>query len=264
MTDIVRVFAAAAANNEDLESQAVLEWSIRKHASLPVEITWMQLSTDPASPFHAAPGAGWNTSRWATPFSGFRWAIPEICAFEGKAIYCDSDVIFLADVAELWRQAHPDGTMLLAKGGGHWRICVSMWDCARARAHLPALGALQRDPDAHRKMGETIRRPGLVAPFSGEWNCLDKEVGKRPLDDPAIKALHYTDMRCQPQLRHALPRLAAEGGRHWFDGQTRPHFNPRIEALFDALLAEAAAEGYGIERYRKTPFGAYTKRSFAA
>ena len=65
----VRVFVGCAPNHEDAESQAVLEHSIRKHASLPVDITWMKLSRDPVSPF-----SGWNTELWPTPFSGFRWA----------------------------------------------------------------------------------------------------------------------------------------------------------------------------------------------
>src|SRR5215207_9690112 len=128
---MIRVFVGCAANHEDIESQAVLEWSIRKHASEPVSITWMQLSRDPASPW-----SGWNTSQWVTPFSGFRWAIPAVCGYEGKAIYCDSDVIFMADIARLWDQEFESGKAVMAKGGNSWRLCVSLWDCAEMQAHL--------------------------------------------------------------------------------------------------------------------------------
>src|SRR3546814_5908886 len=65
-------------NDCDLEQMMVLEHSLRQHASLPVDINWMQLSSDPQSFWYSDSGipAGWHTERWATPFSGFRWAVP--------------------------------------------------------------------------------------------------------------------------------------------------------------------------------------------
>lgn len=259
----IRVFVGCAANHEDIESQAVLEWSIRKHCSLPVEITWMRMSRDPASPFHAGTPQGWRTEQWATPFSGFRWAIPALCGFESRAIYMDSDVIVMADLAELWAQQPAPGKFLVAKGGGAWRICVSMFDCAEAKKHMPPVLDLRRDPASHKKLCRLIReRPELVQAFEGEWNCLDREIGARAVDDPAIKAIHYTDMRSQPQLRHALPRLAAAGQEHWHDGEKLIGQYPKIDALFDTLLEEAKANGYAPEIYaREKPFGRYTKRS---
>ena len=44
---------------------------------------------------------------WATPFSVFRWAIPHVCNFEGKAIYMDVDMIARDDIAKLWNQQIP-------------------------------------------------------------------------------------------------------------------------------------------------------------
>lgn len=245
MSTPVRIFVGCATYGEDIESQAVLEWSIRKHASLPVELTWMQQSAH--GPFSA-----WNTERWATPFSGFRWAIPELCRFTGKAIYMDSDVIVMADIAELWAQQHEPGRFLIAKGGGAWRICVSMFDCAEAREHIPPLAQLQADASSHRNMCALIKqRPELVQAFEGEWNCLDREVGERSVHDPSIKAIHYTDMRSQPQLRHALPRLQAEGREHWHQGTKLIGQYPKIDALFDELLEEATANGCAPERYAR-------------
>jgi hypothetical protein len=262
----IRVFVGCAPSHEDIESQAVLEWSLRKHASEPVEIEWMKLSRDPASFwFSDGAGRGWNTSQWATPFSGFRWAVPAFCGFEGRAIYCDSDVIFLADVAGLWRQPMARGTVALAKGGGSWRYCVSLWNCAASREHMRSLDWLRAEPTAHRQMVDYFaRRPGLTESFAGDWNCLDGE-GHPDLLDGRLKALHYTDMSCQPQLRHALPRLARAGQRHWYNGKVRRHPRPDVEALFDALLAEAEANGYGPRRYAQDePFGAVAKKSLTA
>lgn len=253
---MIRVFVGCAANHEDLESQSVLEWSIRKHASEPVEITWMQLSRDPASPW-----SGWRTERWATPFSGFRWAIPEVCGFEGRAVYTDSDVIVMADIAELWRQEFKPGKAVMAKGGGSWRMCVSLWDCAAMKAHLPPLVAQKADPNAHAMMCARIPSATWVQAFEGNWNCLDGEKYK-DLRDSAIKAIHYTDMSSQPQLRHALPRLKAQGLSHWFDGQTRTHPRRDLIALFDEMLEEAKANGFPPERYADKPrYGDFRKAS---
>ena len=254
--DPIRVFVGCAANGEDAESMAVLEWSIRKHTVRPVEITWMMQTQDSASIW-----GGWNTERWATPFSGFRWAVPAAAGFTGRAIYCDSDVWFQADLAELLDQPFPAGAVVLAKPRS-WRLCVCLWDCAAAEPHLWPLERLKSDPGQHHAMGLRFRGPNpLVGAFAGNWNCLDGEDYPN-LDDPAIKALHYTDMRSQPQLRHALPRLAAAGQGHWFDGTTVEHRRPDVVERFDKLLEEAIAHGYAPENYvPNQPFGAYRKAS---
>jgi hypothetical protein len=259
----IRVFAGCAPNHEDVESQSVLEWSIRKHASRPVEIEWMKLSRDPESFWYSdGEGNGWNTSMWATPFSAFRWGIPAFCGFEGRAIYCDSDVVFMADIAELWDQTIRPGKVALAKGGGSWRYCVSLWDCKEAINHLPAIPWLRREAGAHQRMvGYFKERPHLTDSFQGDWNCLDGE-GHSDLRDGSLKALHYTDMSTQPQLRHALPRLAAAGKTHWFNGTVKRHPRADVEALFDELLEEAKENGYGPQRYMQDPpFGPIKKQS---
>lgn len=262
MTDSIRIFVGCDGNNGDLESQAVLEWSIRKHTIRPLEITWMQLSRDPASPFYSDGANGWQTQYWTTPFSGFRWAVPTLCDFAGQAIYMDADIIVRADMAELWDQPVPAGKVVIAKGGAHGqRLCVSKWDCAVAEAVLPRLGKLRDDPHAHRSlMHHFAAHPEMVAPFiGGDWNVLDLE----PFDlaNSRVKALHYTSIPTQLHLKHALPRLEREGGRHWYGGVARA--NPRVDLqrLFDRLLDEATSAHYGIERYRREPFGQYNIRA---
>lgn len=254
---MIRVFVGCAANHEDIESQSVFEWSIRKHTSRPVEITWMKQSHNPGSPWH-----GWNTIEWVTPFSGFRWAIPEVCGFEGKAIYSDSDVIFKADIGELWDQPiRGDNAGILAKGGGSWRLCVSLWDCAKVKTHMMPMSELKSNSNAHRIMSKRINAPKLIRQFAGNWNCLDGE-GYENLDNPEIKAIHYTAIANQPQLRYAVPRLEKAGRKHWYDGKIERHWRNDLVELFDNLLTEAKANGYSPEKYAWEPiFGPYHKKS---
>lgn len=260
----VRIFVGCAANHEDLESQSVLEWSIRKNSSLPVDITWMKLSQDTLSPFYSDPDKklGWNTEKWATPFSGFRWAIPHICNFHGQAIYLDSDFIFCGDIAELWQQPFEDGKVIMAKGGSSWRMCCSKWNCAPAQKYVLPFDQLKFRADAHATMIKTFMGSKHLQQFKGEWNVLDV-TGFDNINDPAIKAIHYTSMPHQPQLKYAIPRLRADGAKHWYDGETKVHWRKDLIELFDQTLEEATSVGYGPTRYATYPkFGVYKKRSF--
>ena len=260
MTEVARIFVGCDPNNCDLEQMMVLEYSLRKHASIPVDIHWMQLSRDPASPWYSDPAlaAGWHTERWVTPFSGFRWAIPALCNFDGRAIYMDADMIVLRDIATLWRMPIAPGKVLSAKGRKQrWRFCVTVWDCAAARAHLPSLDALKAVPEAH---AERIRyfseHPALIAPLHGDDNNVDGE--NKPVED--IRILHYSDIGTQFSHRYAFDRLAAEGAKHWFDGETLPHPRSDLQALFDRYYDEALAAGYTLDQYKvAVPYGPMVK-----
>ena len=256
MSEAIRIFIGCAPNHDDAESQAVLEWSIRKHASRPVEIMWMMLSNDPDSPFH-----GWDSTSWATPFSGLRWAVPELCNFEGKAIYMDSDFIVLSDIAELWDQGFPPGKVVLAKGKGNWRLCMSLWDCAAARKHMMPIDRLKHKSNSHQMMsGRFSGSSGIVQPFEGDWNNLDARQGEKI---ETIKALHYTRMSSQPQLQYARPRLQKAGMTHWFDGKIMAHPRGEVIWLFDSYLKEAEKNGYSPDMYtRHEPYGPVMKQRF--
>lgn len=254
MTEPIRVFVGCSANHEDAESQAALEYSIRSRTSRPVELTWMRLSRDPSSPF-----SGWDTSRWATPFSGFRWAVPELAGYHGRAIYLDSDTIALTDLSALALQDIPAGKICLSKGGA--RSCVSVWDCERAEGHIDPLAQLKTDSASHPKHTGWIEP--LSARWEGNWNCLDGE--NLTLDK--IDILHYSSMPHQPHLRMATERLAKSGRKHWFEGKITDHWRPDITKLFHQELKAAEKAGFLVENYCdpvKFPlYGPYDKASTA-
>lgn len=260
VSDAVRIFVGCAANNEDLESQAVLEYTLRKHSSMPIEIEWMQLSKDPSSFWYSDPTArkGWVTDGWATPFSAFRYAVPERCGFQGRAIYMDSDMIVRADIAELFCAEMRDGAAIIAKGDGQ-RYCVTLFDCERVQPRMLSADRLRASPRAYQDQRAVLTAArGLVQPFGdlGDWNCCDGE-GYKTILDPAIKCLHYTAISTQPQLRHALRRLKDAGGEHWFKGQAKRHPRIEVEELFDAELKAAIGAGYPPDAYTREPFGWY-------
>ncbi len=89
----MRVFVGGD-ETEDVAAR-VLEHSIRKHASGPVEVTIMRDYVIPV-PKHRH-----NRSR--TKFSFYRFRIPELCNWRGRALYVDSDMLVFRDLAELWR-----------------------------------------------------------------------------------------------------------------------------------------------------------------
>lgn len=258
---MIRVFVGCAPNGEDAESQAVLEYSLRSHASLPVQITWMRLSRDPKSPFYSDGRNGWQTGNWSTPFSSFRYIVPALCGFEGRAVYCDSDVIFMADVAELWSQEFAHGKCVMGKHEGRAkRLCVSLWDCARAMEFMPT----SRFPDTKVELTRTrYEIAPAVQEYRGNWNCIDGE-DYASLEDVQIKAIHYSLESAQPHLRYAVPRLKKMGRKHWFDGKMRSHWRGDLVRLFDHLYADAILAGYSVERYLpKVPFGYFPLKSHA-
>ena len=84
----IKLFIGTSANYEDRDAELVYEYSLRRNSSSSLEINWMRLSNQRGSFW-----SNWNTKGWHTPFSGFRWAVPYLCNFKGRAIYTDVDMI---------------------------------------------------------------------------------------------------------------------------------------------------------------------------
>lgn len=256
---VTKVFVGCDPNNCDLEQMMVLEYSLRKHTQHQVDIVWMQLSHDPQSSWYTNQETheGWRTEKWATPFSGFRWAIPELCNYQGRAIYMDADVLVLCDIVELWAHQKTEESIVIAKGGKNSaRLCTCVWDCEKAKQYLPPLKDIQADPNAHKNLMQLLKdKPELVQPYQDSYNNIDGEG----LAVEQIKILHYSDMGTQFSHKYSLPRLAAEGQMHWFDGKIIPHPRQDLTELFDKYYQEALAVGYKPEKYFIRPFGNFSK-----
>lgn len=76
------------------EPADVLSYSLRKYASIPLDIQYLQLSrlnfdreVDPLA---------------STEFTYTRFLVPHLCNFEGRAIFMDNDMLCLGDIKELY------------------------------------------------------------------------------------------------------------------------------------------------------------------
>lgn len=252
---MIRLFVGVDCNGCDAESAMVLEYSVKKYSSLPVDITWMKISNIPHSFWH-----GWDSSQWSTPFSAFRFGIPQYCDFEGKAIYCDSDFIFLKDIAQLWNQEFHPGKVMMAKGGIEgWRTCLMMWNNPLAKEYVFDIQDLKLNSGLYRRQIDVfVSRPDLIQQFDGDWNNVD---GENQTDINQISALHYSSMNHQLHLKYAIPRLQAKGRMHWFDGKVEQHWRTDLQALFDQYYNEAITAGYKVEDYDTDSYIDYKKLS---
>ncbi len=232
------------------ESQAiparVLEYTIRKHASRPVEVYHLDKIDVPM------PRAPENQPR--TAFSFKRFAIPMLCQYRGHAIYLDSDMIVFSDIAELWNTPMESCSVLCtwqdAPPAG-WRdhaffqtgrqMSVLLLDCGKLRWD-PAEIVRGLDDElysyAQLMFDLCIVRPDEIAStLSSDWNALEYfEPGK-------TKLLHYTVVPTQPWLSNDNP----------------------LEHLWTRQFAEALAAGaIAAEDVQQAIVKGYIKPSLAA
>ena len=239
MIEPIRIFIGTSANNEDSEAEMVLEYTLKKNSSLPIEITWMRQTRDGSGSIWGQ----WETQRWSTPFSGFRWAIPEACGFTGRAIYMDVDMLNLKDIAELYAidlQGKPMAARRGKRFGGH-EFCVIVMDCEKLGDLMMPVSRMKTNRDAHHRYISMFSGDDqFVAEMDPRWNCHDGDG--RTIDD--IWHLHYTEMSTQPWQPA------------WFTGKTKEHPRQDLVKLWHDTRAEAVLNGWHPNLINKT-YGDY-------
>ena len=204
--DTLHIFVGTDKFQHAAGAERVLEHSIRKHATCDVDIHWMRAG-DPDWPVSEAgkPAGTWNLGRpvdlaWpkkgtGTPFSPFRFAIPEVMGFEGRAVYFDADMLVLGDVAELLN--HP---MVSGYNCCHVkRTDVSVINCAwfRDKPWWPRISMMR--PSGWRVfeyLQLLVPRNAVCDNLSWAWNdCVGQIFARSP---GTVKLVHYTDVRVQP------------------------------------------------------------------
>jgi len=255
----LRVFVGAS--ERDYPALRTLTHSIIQHSSIPVQVSPLTGVRVPT------PRDRRNRSR--TPFSFARFAIPELCNHDGRAVYLDSDMLVFGDIAELADLPFGDARLLCSRQDeapvawqdSDWfhpgrQFSAMVLDCARldwdVRAIVDGLDAgrysyadlmFEMCVVADGEIGETV-------PTS--WNHLERY-------EPGItKLLHYTVVAQQPWRSDANPlggiwetayRDAVRAGAVPFDevdalvraGEVKPSL---LDA-FDDLDAPMAAPATG-------------------
>lgn len=222
----INVFIGTSPNGEDREIELVYEYTLRKNCSEDINITWMKLSENKKDIW-----GGWKTSKWFTPFSGLRWAIPHACNFSGKALYTDVDMINFKDICDLY-YSDMNGKPFAARKGRRWghELCVMLIDCEKAGDYIWDLRKLKKDKSSHAHHRHFVSESELVHEIDPRWNCLDGE--NLPLEK--IYQLHFTNMSTQPW--HPS----------WYKGKALLHERMDILNKFFELKDEALNSGMSL------------------
>ena len=218
----MRVFVGT--DESQLLAARVLEYSIQKHASLPVQVTHMLNLPVPM------PRDSKNQPR--TGFSFSRFLIPELCGYSGRALYLDADMQVFGDIAELWRISFEDQKILCTfqdQTPPQWQdhpafhpgrqTSVMMLDCEGLDWDIHRL--VKKLDDGELSYEELVFELKVVNEqdigdrLPPEWNHLEHY-------EPAeTKLLHYTVMDTQPwknddnslrEIWTSLYREAVEAG----------------------------------------------------
>jgi hypothetical protein len=202
-------------------AERVLEYSIRKHATCDVAFHWMrsgdqgwEVSPDGAGGswrIGREPGTAWPKVGWGTDFSCFRFAIPEVHGFEGRAVYMDVDMLVIGDVRELlewpmskpWVCTHPQMTD------------VSIIECSQfLDRQWPTLEELKMFPGKAYHHVQRLNQSGLLSPsLSWNWNCRDSS--DEWTEDTRL--LHFTSVPHQPWHPYPTVKYAKHPKKAWAD-----------------------------------------------
>ena len=208
MTDPVRVFVGA--DRSQLLAVKVLEHSIKRHASLPVEVVPMV-----DLPVRAPK----DPSNWQrTGFSFSRFCIPELAGYRGRAIYMDADMLVFTDIADLWTIPFEGAKVIIQEelldaqqstqkaGAPKQRVkqcAVMLLDCDRLSWQIEDIidGFDQGKYSYKQLMAELciLEESEICYAVPFRWNSM--EYYQR--GDTAL--IHYTDMGTQPWVHANNP-----------------------------------------------------------
>lgn len=165
------------------------------------------------------PGQAWKQrGAWGTPFSCFRFAIPEACKFEGRAVYMDADMLVRADVKELLEWPIPDGAGYVAID--KVRTDVSVIDCSyfNGKPWWPSVDFMRKSGWCGPEYRQLLIQNKAISPtLARNWNAFDP---MQPCPDPGYehcKLLHYTVVPTQPYKPYPSVNYFKHPWQSWVD-----------------------------------------------
>jgi len=198
----VRIFVGT--EPAQFRAERVFVWTVAKHRN-PGRAYEIYLMSDLE---------GFDRSTWKTGFTQYRYAIPGLAGYQGRAIYNDVDQIYLTDPAELF-DADMKGAAVLSINDKE--TSVMLLDCEKLAPLWPIEQA--RVPNKHKFFRARAHDAGLWGTMDPAWNARDDEYV-----EGRSKLLHFTTLHTQPW--RPFPEVL----------RYRPH---PFQSLWDALEAEA-------------------------
>lgn len=254
--DILRIFVSTCRPMWRVEK--ALEYSVMKYCTPPYEVIFLR-SGDPGWETNVDLGISckdtvkikstkcWNIGRdhprpysyepnaWQTPFSCFRYAIPELCNFKGRAIHMDADFLVLRDLRPVFESEMSAPVMSPHGEDPKSLVDFMLFDCGRFQELLmmdlwPTIDAMKASGNVinwYRKLLATNLFMGSGDPNWESWD------GKDLTKD--TYTIHYTDMKIQPWKPYP----------EYFSYPPHPHKEATYlfwEHYAEALEAEARSE----------------------
>jgi lipopolysaccharide biosynthesis glycosyltransferase len=179
-------------DSREAECADVLAYSLRKHASIPLDIRYLKRAEldfeRPQDPLQS------------TEFTYTRFLVPYLCDYAGKAIFMDCDMLCLGDIEELddldmtglalrvvkhdhrpTETTKMDGKVQTSYPRKNWSSLMLM-NCAELRLWTKEVVQTQTGAYLHRFQDIDDDRIGEIP---NTWNVLDRMR-------PDTKLLHYT------------------------------------------------------------------------
>lgn len=192
----IRVFVGTM--EDQILATQVLEYSIKRHTDCEVDLfPLFKSSIQIPQPK--------NPRNWPrTPFSFQRFLIPEICRYQGRAIYLDSDMQVFADISRVWKMdmggSNLFGVRAMDPRQRRPQFSVMLLDCERLNW---SIGKIVSDLDEgkldYHGLMHDMKIANARAAIGSEWNSLETyEAGVTSL-------IHYTDMQTQPWVSTENP-----------------------------------------------------------
>ena len=217
---------------EDTFIERILVYTLHKNTSEELNIRFLRPRDFPH----------WDRSTWGTPFTCFRYAVPELMGYKGKAIYMDVDQTNFRDIAQLYHtdlegcafgmvwDALQDNGIEGKKHNrprGWWCDSVMLIDCEKAKEYIESPDKIAKWKGSYKWHFPTMcgcpfkeKSKGIIKELDERWNVFDGRRTSYPVssmrseDQPNIKMdqiwhLHWTTISSQPwhPKYHASGRL---------------------------------------------------------
>ena len=188
---------------EQMLSVKVLEYSIRKYASMPVEVKPLYYEVNKEKIQIPEPQNPKIKPR--TPFSFQRFAIPALKHYQGRAIYLDSDMQVFRDIKELWLLPFHGADLLSvcepAESKRASQFSVMVINCEQLKWNVVDLVQdLERGKWTYKQFVLEMSPASKISPrIPEQWNDLERYT------EGETALIHYTDMDSQPWLTTENP-----------------------------------------------------------